>query len=122
MAGVHSIYPTHEVCVKFSMLNLRQINFYMVGTFFFYKYTRDSEIDAWFPRPLLERTTRSTENELLMSPQIPNEPSRQCISYRGPKVYNDISVEVTKKVIMGSKYHTKWFCWVTIKYLVEYLC
>ena len=102
MARVHSTYHTHELYVKFSMLNLRQINSYMVGIFV-YKCTKDSEFTAWFPRPLQVRTTRSTENELLMIPQIPNEHSRQCISYRGPKVYNDISVEVRKKSYNGFK-------------------
>ena len=72
MVGVYSTYATHELYVKFSMLNLKQINFYMVGIFV-YRFTRVSEFASLFPKPFQVRTTRSTKNELLIIPQTPNE-------------------------------------------------
>ena len=74
----------------------------MVGIFVF-KCTRESEITSLFLRPLLIWTTRSTENKLLMIPQIPKEHSRHCISYRDLKVYYDISLEATKQCYNGFK-------------------
>ena len=60
MAGVHSTYATYELYVTFSMLNLKQINLYMVGIFV-YECSYDTEVNSWFPRPLQMRTTWSTE-------------------------------------------------------------
>ena len=61
MERVHSTYTTHELNVKLMMLNLKQINSYMISTFA-YICTRHSDFASLFPKPLQVGTTSLTEH------------------------------------------------------------
>ena len=96
IAGVNISHPTHELFQRFSFLTLPNINLYMVGIFM-YKCSQNEEYVSWFRQSENVRSTRSTEQNLMHVPQIHTEHSKQCIKYRGPTVWNDISLNIRIK-------------------------
>ena len=65
----------------------------MVGIFM-YKCSEKAEYASWFRQSESVRSTRSTEQNLMYVPHILTEHSKQCIKYRGPTVWNDISLNI----------------------------
>ena len=95
MAGVNRLHSTKELFSRFSLLSLPEINVYMVGIFM-YKCVKDGRND-WFEEAELLVSTRSASQNLIVIPRISNKHSEQCISYRGPKIWNDICLSTRNK-------------------------
>ena len=61
-----------------------------------YKCVKDGR-NAWFEEIENTIATRSAVQNLIFIPQIRFKHSEQCISYRGPKIWNDIALNIRDK-------------------------
>ena len=90
-AMANNSYPSDELFNRLELLNMNEINKYMIGIFVF-KSLQGSVERNIFRRVENIRTTRSMANDLLFVPQITNVHSEQSINYRGPIVWNEIDL------------------------------
>jgi len=89
-------HPTGVLYRQQSLLPLPNINVYMVGVFV-YKCVHDENFVSWFGQRVCIRITRSTEEHHVAVPQVRTEHSQQCMSYRGPTVWNSVSSSIREK-------------------------
>ena len=96
LAGVHFSHPTEEIYRQFSLLTISDINVYMIGIFVF-KCIKSGHYTSWFQSRESTQLTRSTEQNLVHVPPIRTEHSKQCITYRGPTIWNAINFNIRNK-------------------------
>ena len=99
MAGVSRRHPTTDLFRRLGLLNIHDINKYMVSLFVF-KCLHNEDFSFWFPyQNQIEHQTRSVMRDLLEVPRIYNVHSEQLILYRGPSIWNSICLD-TRRIIV----------------------
>lgn len=94
IAGVGQFHHTNSIFDDFRLLKLESINKYM-SAIFVYKCLTDVHFSSWFTyREFSYDTRASVYRPLLNVPRISHVHSEQMISYRGPKLWNEIPVNI----------------------------
>ena len=94
IAGVGRFHHTEGIFDDFRLLKLESINKYM-SAIFMHKCLNDVHFSSWFTHRDFSYHTRASANRHLLNvPQISNVRSEKMISYRGPKLWNEIPVNV----------------------------
>ena len=94
IAGVGRFHHTEGIFDDFRLLKLESIKKYM-SEIFMHKCLNDVHFSNWFTyREFSYHTRASANRHLLNVPQISNVHCEQMISYRGPKLWNEIPVNL----------------------------
>ena len=96
MAGVSLYAPSRPIFASFSLLTLDDINIYITALFV-YKCLHSIEFRDWFRERSHSYPTRFDETLPLTVPRIANKHSEQCISYRGPVIWNELPVDIREQ-------------------------
>ena len=96
MAGVSLYDSSRPFFNSFSLLLLDNINIYMTALFV-YKCLHSLDFMHWFRERSSNYPTRLDSTMPLTVPRISNKHSEQCISYRGPMIWNDLSLDIREQ-------------------------
>ena len=108
MAGVSLYEPPQQFFTEFSLLVLDNINIYMTA-FFVYKCLQILDFSDWFTQLSSIYHIRFNQTTPILVPRIWNKHSEQCVIYRGPKIWNELPLDVREQTYNCFKMKLKQF-------------
>ena len=108
MAGVSLYEPPQQFFTEFSLLVLDNINLYMTALFV-YKCLHILDFSDWFTQLSSIYHIRFDQTTPLLLPRISNKPSEQFVINRGPKIWNELPLDVRQQTCNCFKLKLKQF-------------
>ena len=106
MAGVSLYEPSQQIFTECSLLVLDNLEIYM-KVLTAYRCLLRLDFTGWLMQRSSIYHTRFHQTAPLLVPKMSNRHSEQCISYRGPKIWNELPLYVREQTYNCFKIKSK---------------